>query len=219
MRVTRIPALRFLRRRRHPFTTKAQTAQLDTDVAAVAVDGMADLPSDDLRRSAKSRWHRYMRKPSAAVAAGLSILLVLSGLTGWLGYRTYEAGQAQQRRALFLEVGRQGALNLTTISDTEAEADMKRILESSTGAFYAQVQNGSQQFVALVQKAQTKSVGTIAAAGVESEQDDRAQVLVTVHVNAADTGGSQQPARSWRMRITVQQVAGGAKMSNVEFMQ
>jgi Mce-associated membrane protein len=219
MRATRIPALRFLRRRRHPFTPKAQTAQLDTDVAAIAVDGMADLPPDDPRHSAKSRWHRYVWKPSAAVAAGLSILLVLSGLTGWLGYRTYEAGQAQQRRALFLEVGRQGALNLTTISGTEAESDMKRILESSTGAFYAQVQNASQQFVALVQKAQTKSVGTIAAAGVESEQDDRAQVLVTVHVNAADTGGSQQPARSWRMRITVQQVAGGAKMSNVEFMQ
>jgi Mce-associated membrane protein len=219
MRATRIPALRFLRRRRHPFTPNAQTARLDTGVAPVAVDGMADLRPDDPRRSAKSRWHRYMRKPSAAVAAGLSILLVLSGLAGWLGYRTYEAGQAQQRRALFLEVGRQGALNLTTISGTEAEADMKRILESSTGAFYAQVQNGSQQFVALVQKARTKSVGTVAAAGVESEQGDRAQVLVTVHVNPADTGGSQQPARSWRMRITVQQVAGGAKMSNVEFMQ
>jgi Mce-associated membrane protein len=219
MRATRIPALRLLRRRRHRFAPEAQTAQLDTDVAAVAVDGMADLPLDDPRPVAEPRWRRYVWKPSAAVAAGLSILLVLSGLTGWLGYRTYEVRQAQQRRALFLEVGRQGALNLTTISGTEAEADMKRILESSTGAFYAQVQNGSQQFVALVQKAQTKSVGTVAAAGVESEQGDRAQVLVTVHVNPADTGGSQQPARSWRMRITVQQVAGGAKMSNVEFMQ
>ena len=219
MRATRIPALRFSRPRRHPFTPEAQTAQFDTDVAAVAVDGMAQLPPDDPRPAAKPRWHRYMWKPSAAVAAGLSILLVLSGLTGWLGYRSYEVRQAQQRRALFLEVGRQGALNLTTISATEAEADMKRILESSTGAFYAQVQNGSQQFVALVQRAQTKSVGTVTSAGVESEQGDRAQVLVTVHVNAAHTGGSQQPARSWRMRITVQQVAGGAKVSNVEFMQ
>jgi Mce-associated membrane protein len=153
------------------------------------------------------------------VAAGLSILLVLSGLTGWLGYRTYEVGQAQERRALFLEVGRQGALNLTTISAVQADADMKRILDSSTGAFYAQVQRGAQQFVTRVQKAQTKSVGTIAAAGVESEQGDGAQVLVTVYVKAADTRGSQQPARSWRMRITVQQVTGGAKMSNVEFMQ
>ena len=164
------------------------------------------------------RRHRYMGMPSAAVAAGLSILLVLGCLTGWLGYRTYEVWQAQQRRALFLEVGRQGALILTTVSASDAEADTKRILGLSTGAFYAQVQNGSQQFIALVQHAQTKSVGTIAAAGVESEQGDRAQVLVTVHVKAADTGAAQQPAKSWRMRITVQQVAGGAKMSNVEFM-
>ena len=219
MRAIRIPALRLLRRRRHRFAPEPETAQLDTDVAAVAVDGMADPPRDDPRPAAKPRCHQYMWKPSAAAAAGLSILLVLSGLTGWLGYRANEVRQAQQRRALFLEVGRQAALNLTTISANEAETDVKRILASSTGPFYAQVQNGSAQFVALVQQAQTTSVGTIAAAGVESEQGDRAQVLVTVHVNAADTGRSPQPARSWRMRITVQQVAGGAKMSNVEFMQ
>jgi Mce-associated membrane protein len=216
MRATRIPTPRFLKRHRHRFTPQTHATQLDTDVT---VDGMAERPPDDPCPGANPRRHRYTWKPRAAVAAGLSILLVLSGLTGWLGHRTYEVRQAQQRRALFLEVGRQGALNLTTISAAEADADMKRILDSSTGAFYAKVQNGSQQFVTRVQKAQTKSVGTIAAAGVESEQGDRAQVLVTVYVNAADTGGSQQPARSWRMRITVQQVAGGAKMSNVEFMQ
>lgn len=216
MRATRIPAPQFLKRYQHRFIPEAHT-RLDTDVT---VDDMAERPPDDPCPGANPRRHRYTRKPRAAMAAGLSILLVLSGLTGWLGYRTYEVRQAQERRALFLEVGRQGALNLTTISAAEADADMKRILDSSTGAFYAQVQNGSQQFVTRVQKAQTKSVGTIAAVGVESEKGDRAQVLVTVYVNAADADGSQQPARSsWRMRITVQQVAGGAKMSNVEFMQ
>src|SRR5258707_3622216 len=216
MRGTRIPAPRSLLRHRHRFTPEAHTTELDTDVT---VDHMAERPPDDPCSGANPRRQRYTRKPRAAVAAGLSILLMLSGLTGWLGYRTYEVRQAQQRRALFLEVGRQGALNLTTISAAEADADMKRILDSSTGAFYAQVQRGAQQFVTRVQKAQTKSVGTIAAAGVESEQGDGAQVLVTVYVKAADTRGSQQPARSWRMRITVQQVTGGAKMSNVEFMQ
>ncbi|WP_146221102.1 hypothetical protein [Mycolicibacterium moriokaense] len=141
-----------MKRHRHRFTPEAHTTQVDTDVT---VDGVAELPPDGPRPGANPRRQRYTGKPRAAVAAGLSILLVLSGLTGWLGYRTYEVRQAQQRRELFLEVGRQGALNLTTISAAEADADVKRILGSSTGAFYVQVQNGSEQFVTRVQKAQT----------------------------------------------------------------
>ncbi|MHA3021757.1 hypothetical protein ACXPWS_16090 [Mycobacterium sp. BMJ-28] len=161
---------------------------------------------------------RYGPQLGAAVAASLMIIIALGGLVGWLGYQAHESRQAQQQRDLFLQAGRQGALNLTTISDIDAEAAMQRILESSTGIFHEQVESKSQEFVALVHQAQTKSMGTIAEAGVESEQDQQAQVLVAVNVTASNVGVSDQQARSWRLRVTVRQVGGGTKVSNVEFV-
>jgi Mce-associated membrane protein len=216
MRATRIPVIRPLRRGRSERARKAESDRFDDEETAVLVDQIPD-QIGELPLAAKRR-HRYIRKPSTALTASVAILIVVAGLTSWLAYQTYEARQTQQQRALFLQVGRQGALNLTTISAAEAGADMKRILDSSTGASYDQVQQGSQEFVAVLQQAQTKSEGTIAEAGVESEQGDQAQVLVAVNVKPAVTGGSDQPTRTWRMRLTVQQVDGGAKISNVEFV-
>ncbi len=40
-----------------------------------------------------------------ATIAGLVLVLVLGGLTGWLGYRAYESRQAEDVRNLFLQVG------------------------------------------------------------------------------------------------------------------
>jgi Mce-associated membrane protein len=50
-----------------------------------------------------------------ATTVALVAVLVLTGLVGWLAFRSYRSHQAQQQRELFVRVGRQGALNLTTI--------------------------------------------------------------------------------------------------------
>jgi Mce-associated membrane protein len=153
-----------------------------------------------------------------ATIAGLVLVVVLAGLTGWLGYRTYKSHQADEQRKLFLQVGRQGALNLTTIDWQEADKDVQRILDSATGTFYDDFQKRAQPFVEVVKQAQSKSVGTIAEAGLESESDNSAQVLVAVTVKTSNAGAADQQPRAWRMRISVQKVDSDAKVSNVEFV-
>ena len=91
----------------------------------------------------------------------------LAGLCGWLGYRAYESRKAADERNLFLQVGRQGALNLTTIDFEHADADVQRILDSATGSFYDDFQARAQPFVEVVKQAKSKSVGTITEAGIE----------------------------------------------------
>jgi Mce-associated membrane protein len=49
------------------------------------------------------------------------VVVSLAGLVGWLGFRAHQSHRAEQQRQLLLEVGRQGGLNLTTASYTEAE--------------------------------------------------------------------------------------------------
>ena len=153
-----------------------------------------------------------------ALIAGLAGVLALAGLTGWLGFRTYESNRAAAERNLFLQVGRQGALNLTSIDWQQADADVQRILDSATGTFYDDFQQRAQPFVEVVKQAKSKSVGTISEAGVESESDNEAQILVAVTVKTSNAGTPEQQPRAWRMRISVEKIGDEAKVSNVEFV-
>jgi Mce-associated membrane protein len=153
-----------------------------------------------------------------AMIAGLVLVLALGGLSGWLGFRAYESHQADEQRKLFLQVGRQGALNLTSINFENAEADVQRILDSATGTFYDDFQKRAQPFIDVVKQAQSKSVGTIAEAGLESNSENDADVLVAVTVKTSNAGAPEQEPRAWRMRISVQKVGDEAKVSNVEFV-
>ena len=153
-----------------------------------------------------------------ATILGLVAVVALAGLTGWLGFRAYESRKAADERNLFLQVGRQGALNLTTIDYAHAEADVQRILDSATGTFYDDFQSRAQPFIEVVKQAQSKSVGTISEAGVESVSDNEAQVLVAVTVKTSNAGAAEQEPRAWRMKITVQKVGDEAKVANVRFV-
>nr|WP_090344787.1 Mce protein [Mycolicibacterium malmesburyense]CRL76590.1 Mce associated membrane protein [Mycolicibacterium malmesburyense] len=197
---------------------ESTTPAADTaDDAGDAEDIDAAENADDTAEPAAPK--QPMSHVRLATIIGLVVVVALAALTGWLGYRAYESRQADDLRNLFLQVGRQGALNLTTISHEHAEEDVQRVLDSSTGTFYDDFQARSQPFVQVVQQAQSKSEGEISEAGIESSDDNEARVLVAVTVNTTNAGAPEQAPRSWRMRITVQKTGEDeAKISNVEFV-
>ncbi|SEH68415.1 Mce-associated membrane protein [Mycolicibacterium rutilum] len=190
----------------------------DKEAEAEATEAVEDYDSaEDAAEEAAPK--PRMSHVKLATIAGLVLVLVLGGLTGWLGYRAYESRQAEDVRNLFLQVGRQGALNLTTINHEQAEADVQRVLDSSTGTFYDDFQQRSAPFIEVVKQAQSKSEGKISEAGLESSNDNEGQVLVAVTVNTTNAGAPEQQPRSWRMRISVQKTGDDeAKVSNVEFV-
>ena len=161
--------------------------------------------------------HRFSG-PRALIAAGLVIVAALAGLAGYLGYRAQEVREAQTQHNEFLQAARQAAINLTTISYTEVDADIKRILDSATGAFRDDFQRRSQPFVEVVKQVQSKSAGTVSEAGFLTEQRDRAQVLLAVSVKTSTAAAPEQDPRRWRLRIDVEKTTDGAKVSNVEFV-
>jgi Mce-associated membrane protein len=170
---------------------------------------------DDSAATVAMRTKRAVR---LALAVGSVALIGLSALVGWFGYRDSQTHQANEQRNLFLQVGRQGALNLTTIDWEHADTDVQRVQHSATGAFYDDFSKRSQAFVEVVKKAQAKSIGTITEAGMESESADEAQVLVAVSVKTSNRVAAEQEPRFWRMRITVHKTDDGAKVSNVAFV-
>jgi Mce-associated membrane protein len=148
----------------------------------------------------------------------VSLVVALAALCGWLGYREHQSSDADQLRALLLQVARQGAINLTTIDYEHADTDVQRILDSATGQFHDDFQAQSAPFVEVVKQAKSKSVGTVAEAGLESLDGRQGQVLVSVTVKTSSNGKDEPQPRYWRMRMTVDQVADGAKVSKVQFV-
>lgn len=181
-----------------------------------AADEAGGADSDDRPAKPRGAFGRLAPVTRALVASGVAVT-VLAGLTGWLGYRAYEEKQAKAQRDLFIQAARQDAVNLTTISYTEIDTDVQRILDSATGAFRDDFERRSAPFVELVKAAQSKSEGTVTEAGLESQHGDSAQVLVAVAVKSRTAGGEEAP-REWRMRIEVKAVGNDAKMSNVVFV-
>jgi Mce-associated membrane protein len=202
------------------------------DAALEAVAAQADADDDDETAApavkAASRWTPDLRW---ALVAGLIALLAVGGLAGWLGVQAHRAEQAKQVKELYLQVARQGALNLTTIDYQEADTDIQRILDSATGEFYEEFAQRSAPFVEVVKQTQSKTAGTVTEAGLESVDGDKAQAIVAVNVttssnapgpnNAAGPNGAAAPQepRIWRMRLTMQKVGQDVKISNVSFVQ
>ncbi|WAJ46611.1 Mce protein [Mycobacterium sp. Aquia_216] len=205
-------------------TESAPADRIDPDGSGVDLEG-TELDGDeafddehDAATTSPASAEKSGSKLRLALTLSTTAVVLVAGLIGWLGFRLHQDHQSQQQRSLLLEVGRQGALNLTTISYTEVDADIKRILDSSTGAFYEEFQKRSQPFIDVVNKTQSKTVGTITEAGLESQQGDQAQVLVAVSVHTSSAAAAEQPVRLWRMRVSVQKVGDVAKVCNVEFV-
>ncbi|MEZ0049828.1 Mce-associated membrane protein [Mycobacterium sp. MAA66] len=152
-----------------------------------------------------------------ALPAWIALIVALGALVGWLSYGQHQRQVAEADRNLFVQVARQGALNLTTISYTEADQDVQRILDASTGAFHDDFQKRSAPFIKVLQQVHSTSTGTVTEAGLQSQDGDHAQVLVATSVKVTGAGASEQP-RFWRMRVTVQKIGADAKVSNVEFV-
>jgi len=185
----------------------------DVEAAEDAADQDAEKP---VQKNSVRQWFSGSSKP---IAVSVAIIVALVGLASWLAFRVHQDRQVQAQRNLYVQVARQTAINLTTISYTEVDADIKRVLDSATGGFHDEFQNRSQPFVEVVKKVQSKSEGTIAEAGLLSYTKDQAQVLVAVSVKTSMAGAPpDQEPRRWRMRLTVDKTGDSAKVSNVEFV-
>ncbi|BBZ22697.1 Mce associated membrane protein [Mycolicibacter hiberniae] len=159
---------------------------------------------------------RVGRRVTAAASLAVA---ALTGAVGWLGYRDHQIHQAQEQRESYVQVARQAAINLTTISYAQADADVQRIIDSTTGEFREDFTQRSRPFLDVVRQAQSESEGTVTEAGLESVDGDRADVLLAVSVRTTIAGTVQPEPRHWRMRISLQRTDDGPKVSNIGFVQ
>ena len=163
--------------------------------------------SDDATAGQPSR-HRIV------LAALASLVLIVA----WLGYRNYQVRNIEHRAAEMVQSARAGALSLTTIDHEHIDENVQRILDASTGSFRDDFEQRAQPFADAARKAQSKSVGTVTAAGVESTGSEEGQVLLAMTVMTSNRGVPETQPKAWRMRVTVTATDDGYKVSRVEFV-
>jgi Mce-associated membrane protein len=178
---------------------------------------LIDSTSDGAKAAGRRR-RPFLSLIKQVLTMGLVLIVAMSGLAGWWGYRWYEAQQYAETQERYLQIGRQGAIDLTTIDFQTADADVERILDSATGVFYEDFSARSASFVDLVKQTQSTTRGTVIGAGIESATDNGAQILVAVKVQTSNAAAAEQEPRSWRMRVSVQRMNDRIKVSNVEFV-
>ena len=148
------------------------------------------------------------------LAALASLVLIVA----WLGYRDYQVRHAAHRSEEMVQAARDGALSLTTIDHEHIDENVQRILDASTGSFRDDFEQRAQPFADAARKAQSRSVGTITAAGVESAAADEGRVLLAMTVMTSNRGVPETQPKAWRVRVTVTETDGGYKVSRVEFV-
>lgn len=160
-----------------------------------------------------------MRPPVSPLRRLLAaVLALLTVVTGWAWWSDAQARREEMARAQMVAAGREGALALTTIDHNQADSDVQRILDSSTGAFRDDFAQRAESLKAAARTAQSTSVGTIREAGLESVDGDTARVLVALTVMTSNRGAPEREPKSWRTRVTVVKTDDGFKVAGVEFV-
>ena len=143
----------------------------------------------------------------------------LAGLVGWLGFRAYEARERENQRSVFEQAAQDVAVNLSTVDYQHADADAQRIQDSAIGTFADSFARRKQLLHrSAPSRSRSRSLGTVTDIGLESQSGDQGRVLVAVTVKPADPAPADQEPQLFRMRITVQKVGDGAKVSDVAFV-
>lgn len=196
--------------------------EADASAADPTPDAADDKPavSDDealafVKQAAPKRDNRVI----AALVVGLVVVVALGALVTWLGQRELQSRRDDALYEMYLTAGKQSAANLTTIDYRHVDDDIKRALDTSTGAYFDEFKQRSAAVVDSVKQQQSVSSGTITEAGVESANDTTGVVLVAVKVHTEVGSGPPQRDRYWRVRLTMQKVGDSAKVSNVEPIQ
>lgn len=205
---------------RHRSVDEVDDADASVEDATPDADDDKPAASDDealafLKHTAPKRDNRAV----AALVAGIVVVAALGALVTWLGQRELQMRRDDALQERYLTTGKQVAVNLTTIDYRHVDDDVKRVLDTSTGAFFDEFKEHSAAVADSVKQQQSVSVGTITEAGVDSVTDTKGVVLVAVKVHTEVGNGPPQRDHYWRVRLTLQKVGDSVKVSNVEPIQ
>jgi len=163
---------------------------------------------------------RLPQPPTLAIALGVLLSLCLLSATGYFNWRHRQAADERIRTAEFSAAARQGVLDLMSLDYDEAERDVKRMIDGSTGQLRQQFSDTAPDLIKSLQGAKAITTVTVNAVAVTSMNDDSGEVLVAATTEGHHAAQQQpQAPRTWRIMVSLLRDGGQLKISKVDFAQ
>ena len=165
--------------------------------------------------------------PDGGRLRGWRILLVLVGSVALFGLAAATAavagdrlseGSRDQHREAIVAAATEGVLALIDVHTDTADADLQRLRDLSTGAFAAELSDSGSGLAAAIRDSAVDSTGRIDAAALVSESGEPGVVIVAASAQVVNSGSPDATPRTYRLRVTVDDVDGELMMSKVEFV-
>ena len=191
---------------------KARAAHLRNPESAESFD--PDRPSPEPSPPARGRsLGRF-----AALAIGALVVIGLLGLTAFMVVQHSKVAAQRAYDRGIVEAASRGVMALLSIDHGKADADVKRVLDLSIGAFRDDFASRSEDFIKTARESKAVTVGSVTAAALDSTYPGNAVVLVAASSQVTNSNGARNDPRPWRMSVTMSLDEDQWKMSNVEFV-
>jgi Mce-associated membrane protein len=191
---------------------KARAAHLRNPESAESFD--PDRPSPEPSPPARGRsLGRF-----AALAIGALVVIGLLGLTAFMVVQHSKVAAQRAYDRGIVEAASRGVVALLSIDHGKADADVKRVLDLSIGAFRDDFASRSEDFIKTARESKAVTVGSVTAAALDSTYPGNAVVLVAASSQVTNSNGARNDPRPWRMSVTMSLDEDQWKMSNVEFV-
>lgn len=179
---------------------------------------IAEQPEETEEAAPRSRrWGLVLKIVAMTVAVlGTAALITVSVL---MVNQHRKAVETRQLDAEYQAAGRQSVVTLMSLDFNNAEADVQRIIENTTGQFQKDFQDQQADFIKVAQDAKVITDVNVTGTAVESMTPTSALVLVAATSRVTNSSGAKQEPRAWRLSVNLERVDGGqVKMSKVEFV-
>jgi Mce-associated membrane protein len=143
--------------------------------------------------------------------AALSVVVVF----GALAVRSDRARESQRQD--YVDGAVAGALALIDVHSATVDEDLETLQSLSTGTFADELNSGESAFVASIRDFAVDSDGRVDAAALASESGKSGVVLIAASAQVGNSAG-ESSARTYRLRVGVEDVDGRVLMSSVEFV-
>ncbi|MFD6517831.1 hypothetical protein [Rhodococcus sp. NPDC060176] len=143
--------------------------------------------------------------------AALSAVVVF----GALAVRSDRARETQRQE--YVDGAVAGALALIDVHSATVDEDLETLQSLSTGTFADELKSGESAFVASIRDFAVESDGRVDTAALASESGNSGVVLIAASAQVGNSAGVSS-ARTYRLRVGVEDVDGRVLMSSVEFV-
>jgi Mce-associated membrane protein len=155
----------------------------------------------------------------ALCAAALVLLVCAAGAaSGYMVWAHRAAVADRQQAAEFVAAARQSVITLMSLNFQNAQQDVQRVVDTSTGEFHDDFEQRAKDFTSVIEESKVITTANVNNAALQSMSGDAAVVLVAASSKVTNAAGAVQEPRAWRLIVTVARDGDELKMSRVEFV-